>query len=174
METHPLVQTKAGKGFVHEAYRYQALPPESREDFASLMDARARPRSAEDDLSLSSDRVRRGGCSLGGLGGRLEATRVSSCEGYCSDESEGVGGEETGKAVELEGNVKSAANCESDQNRDGGLRAAPLSGSAKEMCEKGGDESEMRHSGETYSSMSHSVHASPSRKSWGSGLRMYV
>ncbi|CAN0273760.1 unnamed protein product, partial [Hapterophycus canaliculatus] len=46
VEAHPLMQSEAGRAFVHEAYRFQALPPESRDELASSMASRARPRAA--------------------------------------------------------------------------------------------------------------------------------
>lgn len=49
VEAHPLVQSEVGKAFVHEAYRYQALPRESRDGFAESMEARAQPRTGGSD-----------------------------------------------------------------------------------------------------------------------------
>lgn len=46
VEGHPLMQSEASRRFVHEAYRFQALPPESRDELASSMASRARPRAA--------------------------------------------------------------------------------------------------------------------------------
>lgn len=57
------MQTKAGRSFVHEAYRYQALPQDTREEFAASMEMRARPRMPPSSrLPYHSSRLHDPGC----------------------------------------------------------------------------------------------------------------
>eukprot|EP00903_Cladosiphon_okamuranus_P009315 g8887.t1 len=125
VEAHPLMQSKAGKAFVHEAYRYQALPPESRAGFASSMAARARPRvpvgsdggdafSSSSAAAAAADaaavRPNQPGSSSGGLRaiGTFDEEASSSCEEGGSDpdtepEEKGFGGSLEGSESEGRG-----------------------------------------------------------------------
>lgn len=108
VEAHPFVQTKTGKSFVHEAYRYQALPPESRDDFAVSMAARARPRVTSCTHQSQSDNC--GGDEIGC------ALRSGVCasddeDGDSSDESEN---DLTGQATSNDG------HCEDNESVEGG------------------------------------------------------
>lgn len=178
------MQTEAGKAFVHEAYRYQALPPENRNDFAASMAARARPRTAAGALSANSAGRDRGArfCSAlertqRGRGDDLAETLWTSGlvdEGFYSDESEG--GEGNGDAG-VEGSGNPAPICEGGDTSGGdGARVGPFSGNAaKQMGEKEGrDGSTLKHEKGESPGKSHLNAASPTRRSWGAGLRMYV
>lgn len=183
VEAHPLIQTNAGKAFVHEAYRYQALPHESRDEFAASMGARARPRSAAGELSASSagashrDRLsptRRetqhgdGGCLAAGLG----AVGLDE-EGLSSDESETDGGSGDSRVQGVD--HAGAGHGGGGISLGDGARAAPTTGSAKGMWEEdGGGENEAAGEGGESPRKSHATAPSPRRRSWGAGLRMYV
>lgn len=171
------MQSKAGKNFVHEAYRYQALPPESRDGFASSMAARASPRAAAaadgGDVALSSfssAAVRpRPNQTSGGRGGHhgegLRAIGIVDEEGSSSCEEEGGGSRD----AELEESWSGPAARAESEGRDD-ARAAPASGGAGLVSE--GEEKEAGGGGSFDASIK--TGASPSRRSWGAGLRMYV
>lgn len=174
VEAHPLMQSKAGKGFVHEAYRYQALPPENRDGFASSMAARARPRvpagleDGGDALSSSSAsaavRPNRPGSGDGAGGRGLRAIGIVDEDGGSSCE-EGGGGRDAESEEEGCGPDEDAEN----KSGDGPPRAAPVSGVAEEM-----NEGEGAGGGGRSGDLSMKTNVSPSRRSWGAGLRMYV
>lgn len=92
VETHPLVQTKATRGFIHEAYRYQALPQDSRKKFSASMDARARTRRPRSSSWSPKTRGRAGGRGAldWGLAPASHLGRERSVSD--SDEWEGHGG----------------------------------------------------------------------------------
>lgn len=181
VEAHELVQTKAGKAFVHEAYRYQALPPESRGEFAASMSARARPRAAADAIFTAGGGSSCGRGGEGRGGGRFRTERVSSSfgvglgtavvdeDGFYSDEGENEPGR---RASGLEARAHPAPAADDEGGVAGGgnqAPAAPFSG-----C----DVEEMRQEEECGRAVGEGAsptkpHA-PTRRSWGAGLRMYV
>ncbi|CAM9896899.1 unnamed protein product [Ectocarpus sp. 8 AP-2014] len=201
VEAHPLMQSAAGKAFVHEAYRYQALPPESRDDFASSMAARARSRTAAGGDGGGGSGYRTGRSSSAALkpdhgdgvddfSGWLRAdgfgddqgdsSGSSSCEGQGGgggeNESEGEGDPPVPGG---EGNWHGSSNgaaAAADGGIGDGMRSAPLSGSAEEIG-AGREESasgESRVGNESRPRKLHMTDGSPIRRLWGAGTRMYV
>lgn len=129
VEQHPLVQSKSGTAFLHEAYRFQALPPESQEEFASSMATRARPRAVSITVSSVSFGGRRGKRKgrpsdasrghelLGRLGdfmseGREFLGEESEDEGYCWGADRGCEPASTASAEGQEEQV-APSSCES-------------------------------------------------------------
>lgn len=110
VEVHPLVQTKAGRCFVHEAYRYQALPLEDREKFAASMKARARPRAL--DGRFSARKSPRWVRDSGSLGWKPRAQSTGE-KGSISDDDDGAEGA-----------------CSLGWSRSSGDRTPPCGGSA--------------------------------------------
>lgn len=198
VECHPLVQTKAGKSFVHEAYRFQALPPESRQEFAKSMAARARPRTAP----AASRRGSAGG--HGRLADRsLEAAGMDDGQGSISDDSDasedqhkrreyrvwGCGGEDTGRNSSSSSPVvdeKQHRQQQQQQRRgssawesgaSGVAQCAPISGSSIEKVKAVSIEQEEENSqeGKEGSRSGRGLATSrPGRRSWGAEFRMYV
>ncbi|CAB1114554.1 unnamed protein product [Ectocarpus sp. CCAP 1310/34] len=199
VEAHPLMQSAAGKAFVHEAYRYQALPPESRDNFASSMAARARRRTAaggdggrgyrtgqSPSAALKPDH----GDGVGDFSGWLRvdgfgddqgdsSSDSSSCEvrGSGAGDSESEGGEDPpvagGESSRHGGSNGGAA---ADGGIGDGMRSAPVSGSAEEMS-AGREESargESRVGNESRPRKLHMTDGNPKRRLWGAGTRMYV
>lgn len=199
VESHPSMQSEVSKAFVHEAYRYQALPPGSRDDFASSMSARARPRVATTTDTDAVAAATGGGGRVGrfptavvrlssgiGRAGGLRAIDFFDEERGWSSSDDSEVGREGGRDIELEtsGSRRTTAGCESEGERDiggigggdeDGAQAAAASGSAEQMSggETPGGEGGGRV-GNVCTSKSHAADASPSRRLWGAGLRMYV
>ena len=199
VEAHPLLQTKAGKAFVHEAYRYQALPPESRDDFASSMAARARPRPAV-ATALSNPAAATSGCSRrgrrsysskrghggggGGGGGRLTEGEFDD-DGFSSDGSEGDEGRvyvgaEGGSSRDVAGPENGGVSDGGGGGVGGGCGDGARTERSSDCAEEGGDgargsgdEAEGVRGDPPRKALAVSA-ASPSRRLWGSGLRMYV
>lgn len=182
------MQSMVGKAFVHEAYRYQALPPGSRDDFASSMSARARPRTATTtatDAASAAAALGGGGGDGGSGGGRAGrfstavlrpssgaglAEGCSSCddseverEGDRDIELEESGIRRVAAVGESEGVVRDVGGVDGAADEDGAL-AAPASGSAEQM--NGGETSGSEGGG--------GVGNESTSKFWGAGLRMYV
>lgn len=204
VEAHPLVQTKVGKAFVHEAYRYQALPPESRENFATSMAARARPRSAAAFTALLNPSAAAGdgvgggrfylstrGQGGSGSGERLmegdfddddfPSDRSKSDEGCIDDGgTEGGGCDLAGPESEsigdggARGGGGGRGGCGGGGGGDG-ARTEHSSDSTEEGCDgkRGGGDGAEGVRGDPPSKALVAT-ASPSRRLWGSGLRMYV
>ncbi|CAM9457218.1 unnamed protein product [Choristocarpus tenellus] len=62
VENHVMLQADIGRRFIHEAYRYQALPEGAvKENFLLSMEARSRPRSPSTGVAGGGDRVRENG-----------------------------------------------------------------------------------------------------------------
>lgn len=204
VESHPLLQSRAGRAFVHEAYRYQALPPESRDDLlASSMEARARPRAAaaaaagpagaraarSSSFATASrapsgrrGRPSWGGGFAGGLGGVNFADEESGSS--CDEGGErGTGRDGCRDAgLEEESGDPATSGSESGGGGSGGrawedARAAPAPASdgaegMRVVVAGGGDGND--HGEVEDTDAPSKAGASPSRRSWGAGLRMYV
>lgn len=176
------MQSKVGKAFVHEAYRYQALPPGSRDEFASSMSARARPRAATttDKYTAAAAAATAGGVALTR---GLMAVEFVDEEGGCSSSDDSEVGGEGDRDIELEGSGsrRAAAGGDSEGVRDiGGVgggdedsaRAAPALVSAGEIS--GGETPEWDGGVGNESTSKSTADGSPNRKLWGAGPRMYV
>lgn len=202
VEAHALLQARAGKAFVHEAYRYQALPPESLNEFCSSMGARARPRSAgaadagAGTLSVASTGGRFPSaserCGSGRWRGRFREAGLD-CKEFSGD-GDGEGSEDGEKGVDAKaGTGRGGWRRGGEGGGDGAREAASSVGRGQEEEEegeeegegKGGvalfkqEEGEKEEPGGGQSSKKSPViitdaGRSPARRSWGVGLRMYV
>ena len=171
VEAHPLLQSKSGKAFLHEAYRYQALPPESQDAFAKSMATRARPRAAS-TTALSVSPGGRGGRRGGRVLDRLNDEHLpgSALEEIClsGDESEGVDKERC-SGVDHSCDSAPKASHDGDETRDyQKARVSSSSCQAEEVCEEGSEETEKKREREG-PSKAHD----PAKRSLRSGL-LYV
>lgn len=189
VEVHPLVQTKAGRCFVHEAYRYQALPLEDREKFAASMKARARPRAL--DCRFSPRKPPRWVRDSGSLGWKPRAQSTDE-KGSISDEDDGAecaysmgwsrasgdrtspcGGSALGNGARVEKCLDAAA-VKSCSEAGGNMRTGVEECSVEEETRivggatEAGDSSRGRLGSET------DKNSSLAHKPCGAGLRMYV
>lgn len=202
VEAHALLQARTGKSFVHEAYRYQALPPEIRHDFGASMGARARPRSAgaagpgPGTVSVTST----GGgfpstserCGSGLWCGGLRESSLDCEEFPGDDDGEGSKAGEEGLDVKA-GTCRSGWRRGGEGGGDGAREAVSSDGHDQEEEEdedegernggvalfkqEEGEEEEGRGRGESSKKspvITSDADRSPARRSWGAGLRMYV
>lgn len=118
------MQSEASRSFVHEAYRFQALPTESRGELASSMASRARPRAARapGDGLLSSPPSSAGGRRRGRSSStpELRSNQLNSSSSGCDGGGGGGVGGRWGRVWFEDGDPVSSGDEESEIGGEGG------------------------------------------------------
>lgn len=136
VEQHPLVQSKSGRAFLHEAFRFQALPPESKEEFALSMATRARPRA----VTITVSSVSFGGRSGKRNGRTFDASRghqlLGRLEDFMSAEGREYSGEESVDEGYCCGTDRGCEPASTVSDEDQEEHVAPSSCESMKVCQE--------------------------------------